>query len=161
MHFYSLVTLGLMSTAFALTPQNNAARDMPIVPIKQLHPLEAPGSGGFKSARAYDHETAPVVPTATSSTIPSSTAVTLPSEIPVAREPVAVRAAIRTYYADYRKWEAATGDEKTALRAKVQDDLLAVKNIKGATLRQEAKAKASASAFASASASATPGAKRR
>ncbi|KAJ5998763.1 hypothetical protein N7451_006573 [Penicillium sp. IBT 35674x] len=166
MQFFYLVTLGLMSTAYALNPQANAARAMP---IEELGPVEkhdyimpkvAPGSGAFKSARAYDHATPSMTPVASpSSTIPSSTPIAsaFPTVIRVAKEPIPVRAAIRQYYQDYRQWQAATGQEKTRLQAKVQDDLLSIRSIKAAVERK----KASPSASASASASATPTPKRR
>lgn len=173
MQFYYLVTLGLMSTAYALNPQANAARAMP---IEELGPIEdhdwimpkvAPGSGAFKSARGYDHANPSMTPVASpssiipSSTIPSSTPVAsaFPTEIRIAKEPIPVRAAVRQYYQDYRLWQAATGQEKTRLQAKVQDDLLSIRSIKAAVERK--KASASASTSVSASASATPTPKRR
>lgn len=168
MQFYYLVTLGLMSTAYALNPQANAARAMP---IEELGPVEnhdwimpkvAPGSGAFKSARNYDHANPSMTPVASSSsTVPTSTPVSsaFPTEIRIAKEPIAVRAAVRQYYQDYRLWQAATGQEKTRLQAKVQDDLLSIRSIKAAVERK--KASASASTSVSVSASATPTPKRR
>ncbi|KAJ5639423.1 uncharacterized protein N7484_007285 [Penicillium longicatenatum] len=161
MQFYYLVTLGLMSTAYALSPQNNAAHD---ISTEEMGPFVAPGSGGFRSGRPWGHANPSMTSVASpSSTIPTSTPVgsMFPSEIPVAKEPVAVRAAIRTYYKDYRLWEAATGEEKKRLQAKVQDDLESIRSIKAATERNKASASASPSASASASASATPTPKRR
>ncbi|KAJ5930299.1 hypothetical protein N7466_005792 [Penicillium verhagenii] len=151
MHFHSFITLSLMSTTYALSIPGNGARDMPIVGLSSVI---APASGAYKAPRAYSHASASVTPTATSSIIPSSTPLaSVPSEVPVATEPPAVRAAIRNYHTDYIRWEAATGEAKEQLRARVQHDVMAIRNIKAAIQRQPS---AGGSVSASASATVTP-----